>query len=135
MQGTRPMTNSLPPLIEPNGRFSHIRLSEPGRVRALPPASSIRVEEDLPRGGVSPCGAFDHLSLLTSGQVSRLRSTPITGASALLRRTPTSPTTTSASRVLPAWTSAWVLLPSLEISQLSLTELTDVPSTPTPPER
>lgn len=28
MRGTRPMTSTLPPLIEPNGRVSHIRLSE-----------------------------------------------------------------------------------------------------------
>ncbi len=27
LRGTRPMTDSLPPLIEPNGRISHIRLS------------------------------------------------------------------------------------------------------------
>ena len=129
------MTNLLPPLIEPNGRISHIRLSESGRVRALPPAPSVRVEEDLPRGGVSPCGAFGHLSLLTSEQVSRLRSTPITGASALLRRTPTSPARALASRAQPACAIALGLRPSPEISQLSLAELTDVPSTLTPPER
>ena len=29
------MTDSLPPLIEPNGRFSHIRLSESGRFTPL----------------------------------------------------------------------------------------------------
>ena len=28
MKGQRPMTNSLPRLSEPNGRISHIRLSE-----------------------------------------------------------------------------------------------------------
>ena len=79
------MTDSLPPLIEPNGRFSHIRLSEFGRVCALPRAPSIRVDEDEPRDSVSPCGAISRRSLLTSEQVSRLRSTPVTGASSLLR--------------------------------------------------
>ena len=41
------MTDSLPPLIEPNGRFSHIRLSESGRVLALPLEPSIRVDDDF----------------------------------------------------------------------------------------
>ena len=72
------MTDSLPPLIEPNGRFSHIRLSESGRVLALPLEPSIRVDEDMPRGGLSPCGAFSLRSLLTSEQVSPLRSAPVT---------------------------------------------------------
>ena len=36
---------------------------------------------------------------------------------------------------LPACAFGWVLHPSPEISQLTLAELTDVPSTPTPPER
>ena|ERR1043165_6200939 len=77
MKGTRPMTHPHPPRIEPNGRFSHTRLSESGRMRALPPTPSIGVEEDGPRGGVSPCGAFGHLSLLTSEQVSRLAPHPL----------------------------------------------------------
>ena len=38
MKGPRPMTNSLPPLIEPNGRISHIRLSELIHQRAFQPA-------------------------------------------------------------------------------------------------
>jgi hypothetical protein len=135
LKGTRPMTDSLPPLIEPNGRFSHIRLSEFGRVCALPRAPSIRVDEDGPRGGVSPRGAIGHRSLLTSEQVSHLRSTPVTGASSLLRRTPTSPATPPASLVLPACTDGWVLHPPPEFSQLSLAELTDVLPTLTPPER
>ena len=97
LKGTRPMTDSLPPLIEPNGRFSHIRLSEFGRVLALPLEPSVRVDEDWPRGGLSPCGAFGHRSLLISEQVSHLRSTPITEVSSLLWGTPTSPATP------PAW--------------------------------
>jgi len=44
----------------------------------LPLEPSIRVDEDMPRGGLSPCGAFSLRSLLTSEQVSPLRSAPVT---------------------------------------------------------
>jgi hypothetical protein len=40
------MTNALPPLIEPNGRISHIRLSESGSVRAFGARTKVRVDED-----------------------------------------------------------------------------------------
>ena len=39
------MTDSLPPLIEPNGRFSHIRLSESGSIPAFGVRTKVRVDE------------------------------------------------------------------------------------------
>ena len=41
------MTDSLPPLIEPNGRFSHIRLSESGSIHALGARTKVRVDDDF----------------------------------------------------------------------------------------
>ena len=40
------MTDSLPPLIEPNGRISHIRLSESGSARTFGVRTKVRVDED-----------------------------------------------------------------------------------------
>ena len=39
------MTDSLRPLIEPNGRISHIRLSESGSIRAFGTRTKVRVDD------------------------------------------------------------------------------------------